>query len=199
MMGGRRKVLSVLFGVLALTVTVEAGMVSVSAVEIEGRQSARVCSGVQAHPTDSFSPFANPSITDLTLEPIQVSAEAGIDLGQPSQTRPPQILTDGQSSFSLCLSAMIGLGLCSFAHRVGKPSFGFIPEWYHNGGPFQIGHSLAVLPNLLSPVPVRCFVQPVWTAEDSLGQYCRETVTSLWRKSQFTPCVLASRGPPCMS
>ena len=93
---GRRKVLSVLFGALALTTAVDAGMVSVSAVEVEGRQSARVCSEVQAHPTDSFSPFANPSITDLTLEPIQVSAEAGIDLGQPSQTQPPQILTDGQ-------------------------------------------------------------------------------------------------------
>ena len=41
-------------------------------------------------------------------------------------------------SLSLCLSALLGLGLCSFAHCVKKSSFGFILEWYRNGGPFQI-------------------------------------------------------------
>jgi hypothetical protein len=96
----------------------------------------------------------------------------------------------------LCLSAIIGLGLCTSAHCVKRLSFGFIPEWYHNGGPFQIGHSFAVNPDSVNPVPAYCFVQPVPGAEDFIPQYHLGTIVSLWRKSQFTADVLAGRGPP---
>jgi hypothetical protein len=88
--------------------------------------------------------------------------------------------------------------LCSSAHWVKRLSFGFVPEWYHNGGPFQIGHSYAVTPESLCPVQVCCFIQPFCTEDNHLPQYFLKTVTSLWRKSQFTPCVLASRGPPVL-
>jgi len=190
------KLAAVLVGVLVVSAVVRADMVSVSAVDIDGRQSAPVCSEVQARPTDSASLFDYPSVTDFTLVPIQLPPEAGIDLRHTSQTQPSQVLTDGQSSLGLCLSALIGLGLCSSAHCLKKLHFGFVPEWYHNGGPFQIGHSFAISPESFCPAPACCFVQPVWAMEDSLPQYRLRTVVSLWRKSQFTPDVIASRGPP---
>jgi hypothetical protein len=187
---------AVLLGVLVVSAVAHADMVSVSIEGIETRQAARACSEAEARPTDSASLFDYPSVTNFSLEPVQLSPEAGIDLDRPSQTQPPQILGDGQSSLSLCLSALIGLGLCSSAHYVKRLSFGSIPQWYHDGGPSQIGHSLAANPDSACPVPVCCFVQPVHAAEDIIPQYRSGTVVSLWRTSQYTPDVIASRGPP---
>ena len=195
-MVGVRGVLSVLVGVLVFSVAARADMTSVSPMDIECRQSTRVCSEAKALCADSASPFDYQSVVGLGLGTARFVPEAGEDFKQTSQTQPPQILTDGQSSLSLCLSALIGLGLCSSAHCLKKLHFGFIPEWYHHGGPIQIGHSIAVNPDSVCPVPVCCFIQPVHTAEDIMPQYRSGTVVSLWRKSQFTPDVLASRGPP---
>ena len=189
------KFLTALVGGLVVSVSVRADMVPID-VGAEVRQAARVCSEVPVQSADFVGLFDYQSVTDFKPQPIQLPAEAGCDLGQPSQTRPPQILTDGQSSLSLCLSALIGLGLCSSAHCLKKLHFGHIPEWYHNGGPSQIGHSLAVNPDSICPVPAYCFVQPTHAAEDLIPQYRSGTIVSLWRESQYTPDVIASRGPP---
>ena len=189
------KFLTALVGGFVISASVRADMVPIDA-GTEVRQAAHVCSEVSAQPAVSAGLFDYQSLTDFKPEPIEFSAEAGSDLGQRSHTRPPQILTDGQSSLSLCLSALIGLGLCSSAHCLKKLHFGFIPEWYHSGGPSQIGHSLAVNPDSICPVPAYCFVQPTHAAEDLIPQYRSGTIVSHWRKSQFTPDVIASRGPP---
>jgi len=189
------KLLTALVGGLVVSVSVRADMVPID-VGAEVRQAARVCSEVPAQPTDFAGLFDYQSIVDLRPGLVQLSGAAGCDLAQHSQTRPPQILTDGQSSLSLCVSALIGLGLCSSAHCLKKLHFGHIPEWYHNGGPSQIGHSLAINPDSICPVPAYCFVQATHAAEDIIPQYRSGTIISLWRKSQFTPDVIASRGPP---
>jgi hypothetical protein len=88
------------------------------------------------------------------------------------------------------------LGLCHSIRGAKKLSFGFPPQWYHNGGPFQIGHSIAVDLDSVCPVPVCCFAQPVHSVADVALQRHFGTVVSLWRKSQFTPAVLMRRGPP---
>ncbi len=194
-MFGVRDVL-VLVGVLALGAAARADMMSVSPMDIECRRSVCVCSETKAPRDDSASLLDYRSVVGLDLGAARSMPEAGEDLKQTSETRHPQILADGQSSLSLCLSALIGLGVCSSAHCFKKLHFGFIPEWYHHGGPIQIGHSIAVDPNSFCPTPVCCFIQPVHTAEDIMTQYRSGTVVSLWRKSQFTPDVIASRGPP---
>ena len=191
-----RDAFSILVGVLVLGVPTCADMMSVPPMEVGYRQSARVCSKVEGQRTDSIFPFDCPNVMDLNLEPFQLSPGAGTDPGRHSKTQPPQILTDGQNSLSLCLSAIIGLGLCSSAHYVKRLSLGFIPEWYHNGGPFQIGHSFVVERDSVSPIPVRCFVQPVRTVEDVVSQHCCGTFVCLGRKSQSTPNVITPRGPP---
>ncbi len=175
-------------------------MVSVSQLEAGRRQLPLVvCDRTDLQYTNLFSPSIFPSAANLDLWSVEFLPEANGDVSQTSEVQHPQILTNGPGSFNLCLSALIGLGLCSSAHFVKRLSFGFIPEWYHNGGPFQIGHSYAVMPESLCPAPVYCFIQPVCTVEDSLPQYRLRSVVSIWRKSQLTPTVIASRGPPCMS
>ncbi len=133
---------------------------------------------------------------DLCSSPTGTFPEPKMDSGEASEVQRHQGLTDGSNSFDLCLYALLGLGVCRSGHWVRRSSLGFVPDWYHNGGPFQIGHSLAVSPEILCPAPVYCFVQPDSAGEDSLAPSRPSATVSLWRKSQFAPTVLAPRGPP---
>jgi hypothetical protein len=195
MIDGRRIITAVIGG-LVFTATVYADMTPVSQSDAKRVQSSNACRLAELQYTNLSSPYNPPSVTELDLWSVEFFPEAKADVSQTAEIQHLQILTNGQGSLNLCLSALIGLGLCSSAHWVKRISFGFVPEWYHNGGPFQIGHSYAVTPESLCPVPVCCFVQPVCTVEDSLPQYRLGTVTSLWRKSQFISDVIASRAPP---
>jgi len=195
----RREILAAVLGVLALGASVRADMMPLSPSEAGYRPSLRA--GVTADQVcvNLSGPFVCPGVTDLGLPPVQSLPDARGDTGQTCETEPVQILTEGQNSFSLCLYALLGLGLCKSAPLVKKFSFGYIPQWYHDGGPAQVGHSLAISPDCLCSAPVCCFVQPDCTAEDHIPQYHFATVVALWRNSQFTPAILASRGPPRMS
>ncbi len=195
----RRKLLITVGLGLLVTTGVYADMTPVSRIDAGRRQSPYVCGRTDFQYTNLFSPSNCPSVAGPDLWSVEFLSRTNADVSRTSEIQQPQILTDGQGSFNLCLSALIGLGLCGSAHWVKKLSFGFVPEWYHNGGPFQIGHSFAVTPESLCHAPVCCFIQPVCMVEDSIPQYRLGTVVFLWRKSQFTPCVLAPRGPPNMS
>ena len=200
-MVNRRKIIIVFIAALVVTTAVSADMVPVSGRDARRGQPARVCDRADPVPTSLLSSSTHyPGVADLYSWPAISLPEPSAALGRTSQPQHPAILTDGQGSLNLCLCAFLGLGLCGSGHWVKKLSLGVIPEWYHNGGPFQIGHSHAVTPNNLSLIPARCFIQPDCTMEDPLTQYHRlGTIVSLWRKSQFTPVVLAPRGPPRMS
>jgi hypothetical protein len=190
-----RSILAAVFGVLALTANIHADMMSPSSLHARYGQSPRACVTTDQQCTNLYSPFGCPSITEMDLPPVKSLPAPNGDLEQARQMQPVQILSDGQTSFSLCLYALLGLGLCKSAPFVKKLSFGIIPQWYHDGGPSQIGHSHAVGPNCLCSATV-CFIQPDCTAENHAPQYHFATVVFLWWKSQFTPNVLASRGPP---
>jgi hypothetical protein len=107
--------------------------------------------------------------------------EVHTDVRLPVDVEHVQSLGSGQSSLALCMSALMGLALCSSAHSLKTLSCGFAPEWYHSGGPIQIGHSLAIAVNAdgVCPVTACCFVQPVHAAEDVVPQYRTGTVVSL--------------------
>jgi len=195
MIDGRRIITAVIGG-LVFTGTVYADMTPVSRLDAGRRQLPHVCGRTDLQYTNLSSPSIFSSVADLDLWSVEFLPEANADVRQTSEIQHPLSLTSGPGSLNLCLSALIGLGLCSSAHWMKRLSFGFIPEWYHDGGPFQIGHSFAVSPESLCPAPAYCFIQPVCPVEDSLPQYRLGAVTSLWRKSQFTPAVIAPRGPP---
>ena len=191
-----RKLLIAVIGGLLITATADADMVSVFELDAGRHQEVSTCSQPETPPTDLSCPFNQPSFVDLDMLSVRFLPQANAHVIQTYETRHALDLTNEPGSYSLCLYALIGLGLCNSVHWVKKISLGFIPEWYHDGGPFQIGHSYAVTPESLYPAPAYCFIQPVWAVEDSLPQYRLRTIVSSWRKSQFTPDVIASRGPP---
>jgi len=115
-----------------------------------------------------------------------------------AETHTCKILTDSADSFSLCLYALIGLGVFRSGHYVRRCSLSFIPEWYHSGAPQQIGHSHAVGPDAFCHAAV-CFVQADAAPDRLMPHYRAGTIVSLVRHSQFTRTVLASRAPPSMS
>ena len=195
----RRKLLIAVIGTLVVTAAVNADMIPVSKLDAGRWQAPRVCGRTDLQYTNLSSPSRCPSVADLGLWSVQLLPQANADVRQTSEIQHPQISTDGVGSYSLCLYALIGLGLCRSAPFVRRLSFGFVPEWFHDGGPFQIGHSFAVSPESLCPAPASCFIQPVCTVQPLISQYRLRTIVSCWRKSQFAPLVLASRGPPNMS
>jgi len=147
-----------------------------------------------------FSLFNSPFVADLDLWSFDYSIDFNADAVKHTLEIQPSItLTDGHSSLNLCLSALLSLGLCSSVHWVRKIHFYIIPEWYHNGGPFQIGHSHALMSDTLSPALDCCFIQPSYTEDKCLPQHFIKIFKFLWWKSQFSPTALASRGPPDIS
>jgi hypothetical protein len=193
---GRRIILAAICG-LVITSVVHADMVSVSKQDTERKQSFSVYIHDQILNSDLSNSYLPTHVADLDSWPAGLLSQTNTKTEENYDIQQLQSFTNGPGSLNLCLSALIGLGLCSSAHFVRKLSFSFAPEWYHNGGPFQIGHSYAISPESLCPIAVCCFVQPTRKmAEDSFTLYRLGTIVSLWRKSQFTPDVIASRGPP---
>jgi len=143
-----------------------------------------------AQSAESSNPHNSPLIAELDLLSIEFPMGANSDVINYAapETIAPIITSDRIDSLHLCLSALISLGLCSSVHWMKKHSFGFIPEWYHNGGPFQIGHSHALMPGTLCPAPACCFIQPSCEEDKHLPQYFIKTVKSLWRPAALRTC-----------
>jgi len=197
---GREMLIISVVGALIVTASVQANMMPMSAPDIGCGQSLYVLYGqTDLRYTDFSNPLNYPNIANLDLWPVELLPEPTADTGQTSDLQNLRSFTDGPGSFALCLYALIGLGLCRSAPWIKKLSFGSVPEWFHDGGPFQIGHSHAVTPETLYPMPACSFVQPARMVESHIPKYSQKTIVSLWQKSQFTSSVIASRGPPLRS
>ncbi len=143
--------------VLLLSEGVHADLLFVSSSDFQNPTQLRNFGGLAAQNTETTR--RAPSLTPLELEPIRLLADPRYDFDHPSDVPPIQVCTDsGQSSFSLCLSALVGLGLYRSAHSLKWLSLGLIPQSYHNAGPFQIGPikvSLSqICPAQVSPLKV---------------------------------------------
>jgi hypothetical protein len=197
MKSGRRAALAFSW-ILLFAAAVRADMMPVSEEDAASRQPSNVCAKAdlqgEALP-DSFD-CAGAADLDLWAGELLPGAAA---VGQDSEVQNLRSLSEGRNSLQFCLSALVSLGLCCCAQWVKKLSLGFVPDWYHEGGPLQIGHSHALQPGTLYPVLSCCFIQPAGMEYNPLAQYHLRIVIPFWRKSQFTAVVLAARGPPEMS
>jgi hypothetical protein len=192
-----RNIITVIAAVLVVAATGHADMRPVCPPDA-GVQAARSCDQFNPLRDGRFSPFGPLGTPYTGPRSAGYPAEAQPYIGQTHQARPSRMLADERGSMGFCLYALLGLGLLKSAPYVKRLSLGVVPGWYHDGGPFQVGHSLAVSPDCLCSAPA-CFVQPDNATDDPPPQYCHEMIVSLWRKSQFTPTVLAPRGPPSIS
>jgi hypothetical protein len=136
---GVRKILAGIIAGFLISAAAYADMAPVSAPDAGPRQSSHVWGRTDLQYTNS------PNITGLDLWSVAFLPRPNADVRQTSPIQYPPSLTDGLSSFSLCLYALMGLGLVRSAPWVKKLSLGSISEWYHDGGPYQIGLSQAWL------------------------------------------------------
>ena len=194
---GYRTILAMVIALTAIS-AVHADMMPVDQLQGEGLQSSPVWTQVSALPACVEATVTHgPGGTDLNLTSVALIPQANADVEQICQTEPLHVLAYEPGSLNLCLYALIGLGLCRSAPWVKKLSFGYVPDWYHDGGPYQIGHSRAIGPEFLCRAAVDCcFIQLDETCEVPLSQCYLGTVVSLLRKSLFVPGRLSSRGPP---
>ncbi len=191
------KIILAVFLALAMTVGVYADMTPTPSLDGDRPPAAQQSDRTACPSPNSHDLLIDPVLADLHRPSGTFPPTTSADVHLTGETqRPVQILTSDQGSLDLCLYALMGLGFCKSAPWVRKLSFGHVPEWYHDGGPYQIGHSFAVSPESLCPVPVHCFVQPDHRAEEFITRRRLRAIVSSWRTSQFTPCTLASRGPP---
>jgi hypothetical protein len=195
-MNGRKTILAAVFALVAAS-AVRADMVQVFQGDTEYPLPAIICDRDDSHAAGAFDASALCLHADLELPPIGFTPEMpvdAVDSGEPPVAS--VILVDEQDSLGLCLYALVSLGMCKSAPWVKRMSLGVVPGWYHDGGPFQIGHSRAASTDCLNSALV-CFIQPDSDRNDWRGQHRHDkTIVSLWRKSQFARLVLASRGPP---
>ena len=193
-----RRILVAVVAALVATAAVQADLTSVgpSGAERVDRACALACD--EQRPMDSFTSLGISSGFDLDLRSIAPSVSTTTEPEQPAPPANLVILTDRSDSVDLCLYALLGLGLCRSGQLVKKSGLAFIPDWYHHGGPLQIGHSYAVGPDCLGS-NLACFIQPNATPEDLQREHHQGPIAPLLHKSLFTPTVRASRGPPSMS
>ena len=188
-----RHILACMVAALIATATGYAGMAPLSSYEAEGPGIA----------FGSVRPVYEESPLVGTLESLSGRMSLPLDSLPLAEAEPdgeaptPQITTDRQNSLELCLYALLSFGICRSAPWVKRFSLGVIPDWYHDGGPSQIGHSLAAPPNCLCSTLVY-FVQPEPPADDRSAVRRHRVVTARWRESQFTPAILAPRAPPLL-
>jgi hypothetical protein len=191
----RRQAIAAVVLVLALAAGVHADMVSVFSADAVPKPPVQVCGLASDRPVAPYVSLIDPLVADLDLWSVAVLPTADVEPTDETQ-QPVYLLThDRQGSLDLCLYALVGLGMCKSAPWIKKLHLGVIPDWYHHGGPAQIGHSLPIGPNCLCSTAV-CFVQPDCGAEDSIPPQRLGTNASLRRTSQSTPAVRASRAPP---
>jgi hypothetical protein len=196
-MAAGQKTITAMVMVLAMISAVHADMMPVGQLQAVKPQSPPVCEQTPAQPAGTEVAYTYGPITaDLDLASVDPIHEANADAGQVRQTEPLQVLAHEPGSLNLCLYALIGLGLCRSAPWVKKLSFGIIPDWYYDGGPYQIGHSRAIGPDFLCRAVICCFIQPDDINEYLIPQHYLGKVASVLHKSLFVPGRLASRGPP---
>jgi hypothetical protein len=84
--------------------------------------------------------------------------------------KPPviQSLPPGPSSVALVLSALASFGVFHAGRSIRKIHLAGLPEWYHHGGPVQIGHVTVFDPRFAAPAlckyesPVQHDPPPGW-------------------------------------
>jgi len=192
MAAGKQLILSVL-AVCAVTASVYADMMPASLAD-SAYQPLGTYDRTGIPGAGDIHPNGLPALAS-PLGPIAFLPRVNANATSADWTQTQQVLTDDRGSFDLCLYALFGLGLCRSVPLIRKLSLGGMPDWYHHGGPFQIGHSHEIAPDCLLSAAA-CFVQPDCTTEDVIPHCYQGSIAALLRKSLFTPGALASRGPP---
>ena len=113
----------------------------------------------------------------------------------PAPVTPPRVVRELPAGPGGATLFLMGVG-CIGAVKLGRSVRGLhlqsLPDWYHAGGPMQIGHVSAINPDLTAPAT---FSICDLLTEQSIQLLLRRAVP-LRLRSQWTPALATSRAPP---
>ena len=118
-----------------------------------------------------------------------------IDSSTPTKSEvKPIVLPADMSSITMFLTGLSSLGAWQFVRSARNTKFhlGHMPEWYHTGGPIQVGHVTAIDPGLTVAAMVSICDLPTG---QSLQLLLRRA-TALRLRSQSAPALATPRAPP---
>lgn len=107
----------------------------------------------------------------------------------------PQVLTRTPSSLLLGLTALAGVGLYHAGQSIRRVQAPLVADWYHTGGPQQIGHATPLDLDTLDLPP--CVLDPLAHVPDCTTRFAFEA--DLRIPSEDLPHTTAPRGPPAIS
>lgn len=149
----------------------------------------------------AFEQLAQPTAGDLLNDPtcdsigfanLDPGSGAGGAVAGLSSHQSVVRLPDAPSSTALFLSAMVSFGAWHLVRSGRDVHFGAMPEWYHTGGPFQVGHVTAFDLDF-SSLPLCLFDRPIQQRRVTFR--CQRDLPSRWGpQSRVLPAD--PRGPP---
>jgi hypothetical protein len=194
---GRGKIIPILIGAASLCAAAHADMVPLSPADLGGASSQQIRLWADSPSTSPSRPhLGSLESADFGLLFVGSWPAPSAQTGQVDETKFPQILADKQNSASLCLYALLGLGLCRSVPLVKRLHFGRIPDWYHSGSDDQIGHGLSAAPDYRWSVPTPYFAPLGHESKDISPGGLSRTMMSLLKGPQIASWELGSRGPP---
>ena len=138
-----RKFISSVIGILIVSVVARADMVSKPDMYIHRRVFSPVRGQTQVQQKHLSDPYDTLSVSYLDVWFVQIPVETDVNIHEVPKRPCSLELVNGPSSCSLCLCALLGLGLYAAPQWIKTLSFGYLPEWYHNGA---LSKSATVLP-----------------------------------------------------
>ena len=125
---------------------------------------------------------------------LACSSPRPLVLDAPPQRRGPEArgFPAGPGSFSLVLTAFGSLGAWRLGRSAKKFHFSSFPDWYHTGGPSQLGHSHALD---LDAAPAVCRLESAGSDPHPVRRPLRR-LTDFHRQSQSLRDAVSPRAPP---
>jgi len=135
----------------------------------------------------SSQPQADTGSLDLGLSGVPGLGAAASVQANPEASAdqlPPE-----PASLSLVLAGLGSLGAWQLGRAARTLHFGQVPEWFHTGGPVQIGHTFAANPDCSAVFEICAFDQPVGKHPILHRMRCEPPLI-------FQPqCILTSESP----
>ena len=148
----------------------------------------------QASPTQAADPLADFGLGIARLRDVPLGELAADSNPPPAQD--VKQLPPAPDSASLFLSALGTLGALQVGRAMRKGQWGLLPDWYHGGGPGQVGHAFATDLNPVVALPPCDLDRPA--GERPSFYSIQHDWLPRWQPQRSLPTA-APRGPPLLS
>ncbi len=184
----------ILTGVFALTAvgSVRADLRFAPGPPTVGEQ--RLRTGATDTTQREFAGALNDHVRTLDLLPADHHA-ATVPTERDSTRQAVLELPAAPGSMSLFLSAMVSIGAWQLVRSTKDLHFGALPDWYHTGGPVQVGH-VTVFDLDFNSSPLCDFTEPV--GERPSFYHLQRDLSVRWRP-QHRLSLADPRGPPALT